>query len=82
MRRWLVLQLLRLVEWLDPSVDTGRLPRDVSTAADRIVLQAQKLSASGEYKRHWAYARLVKQCPNASHLDASLAIEQSVRRLQ
>ena len=81
MRHRLAVWLIRVANWLDPTLETGRVPPAVSDASDRVVKMAQKLSASGEYRRHWTYTRLLKQLPNAAHRDVSLAIEQSVRRL-
>lgn len=54
-----------------------------TTPVDNLLLQAatsvcksmQGLNASGEYKRHQAYAQLIDQFPEARYRDLAYAIE-------
>ena len=92
---WLARVLRRLAEWCDPldlrQVAVGRAaawPRDASeeilAQARAHVLKAEQFAegTSGEYKRAWAYGRVLKRCPAARKADVGLAVELAVQDLQ
>lgn len=76
MKAWIVRQLRRLLEWLDPPSPPDALAR----AAHALVRDAHRLPGApgGEYKRHWVYGRLVKAFPDRPHREIGLAIELAV----
>ena len=62
-------------------VQVDRVVWEILPAA-RIVTQkwGKKEGLSGEAKRHQAYARLIKEFPEAKHQDIAFAIELAVRK--
>lgn len=54
------------------------IDRQIINAATQAVLDAALMDASGEYKRHQAYSKLVKQFPEESRNILSIAIELAV----
>jgi hypothetical protein len=48
---------------------------ELARAAQPLCAAVDKFDASGEYKRHSVYARLLKSFPNAIKRDVALAIE-------
>jgi hypothetical protein len=80
MRQTVATWLRRLADWICP------LPPPPTTAVDdRALVLARMLQsmtkASGEYKRHEVYARLIKEFPAVPRRDLALAIELAVRKL-
>ena len=61
-------------------VQVDRVVWEILPAA-KIITQkwGRKEGLSGEAKRHQAYARLIKEFPEAKHQDIALAIELAVR---
>lgn len=47
----------------------------IRTAAKALVWSAENMAASGEYRRHWVYARLLKRFPEADKPALGLMIE-------
>jgi hypothetical protein len=72
LRAWLIRQLTRLLAWLNPPPDDSALMARVKV----LVANAEKMAASGEYKRHAVYARLLKEFPESRKRDLALAIER------
>jgi hypothetical protein len=72
MRAWLIRLLKAVLAWLEPPVDDTPLLARVKV----LVVAAEKLAASGEYKRHAVYARLLKEFPDSRKRDLALAIER------
>lgn len=87
-RQWLAGRVLRLARWIDvedgsiPEIDHAPDPLDLSASA--IVAQAEALpgAPSGEYRRHYAYAKLIQAHPDRPRTAISLAIEHAVLRLR
>ena len=79
MRQHLARGLRWLADWLDPPV----LPEMSAIEAQALVWvrDMAAMSASGEYKRHQVYARLLKAFPDTPHRHVSQAIERAVEAL-
>jgi len=74
--------LRRLADWLDP-VPVVRVP-DLTPLEARtrgLVRAAASVQASGEYKRHQVYARLIQEFPDVAHTTIGIAIERAVEQL-
>ena len=73
-------RIVRLLKWLlrkaAPPIADALLAR---TAV--LVQEAEALAASGEYKRHVVYARLIKEFPSRLKRDIAFAIEQVLQGL-
>lgn len=78
LRRKLALWLRAVAQWLD--AETPELDRDVVDFARDLVLRADLFSegTSGEYKRHWVYARLLKTYPDVPKHTLGRVIEEAV----
>lgn len=76
MTQWLIATLTRLLRWLDPPADPPFDP--VAEDAAVLILEADGFApgTSGEYKRHYVYARLQKTYPDVSKRRIALTIEQ------
>lgn len=70
--------LRRCASWLE-----GPPHSKVERAALALVREAERMAAgtSGEYKRAWAYGRLLKTLPTTPKHEIGLAIELAVTRL-
>lgn len=82
MRDWLIRTLTRLLHWLEPPpVEIDVSPVDpLDAMAWQLVELAERIpETSGEYKRHWVYARLLKDFPMRPKRDAALAIELAIQ---
>lgn len=78
LKRWCIRTLRRVLRWLEPA-------DAFSKRTDELVRLADTQSggdASGEYKRHIVYARLIKDFPTARRCDLALAIEQAIQRIR
>lgn len=54
-------------------------PSDLRGRTVQLVQEAELLDASGEYKRHQVYARLIKEFPLAAKREIAFCIEETVR---
>ena len=43
---------------------------------------ADRPGVSGEFKRHWVYAKMIKYFPNRKHVDIAFALEIALRRVR
>ena len=83
--RW----LRALAEWLSPTPppvvpDVVRLEVARDACYDRAVILVREMGsrqATGEYKRHQVYARLMKEYPDLPHRQIAVRIEAAVREL-
>jgi hypothetical protein len=80
-KAWVIEVLRRLIAWLEgPPAEVPPSADPITVLADHLTRRADALGAlSGEYKRHWAYARLIKAHPEARRRDLSLAIELALQ---
>jgi hypothetical protein len=61
-------------EAVEPAQDSPLLAR-----ARDLTGEAESLNASGEYKRHGVYARLLKEFPGESKRACAMAIEEALQ---
>lgn len=54
-------------------------PDPLDVRAKALVADVERLDASGEYKRHTVYARLLKEFPMRRKRDVGLAIETALQ---
>lgn len=77
---WLVALLTAIVDRLDPPKPAEPVVESPLAARVRaLVAEHAALEASGEYKRHQVYARLLKEFPNEQGRDLGLLIELAVQ---
>lgn len=72
----------RLIQWIDPPEEPPiELPDldPLDRMAGELVAEAMTRDGSGEAKRHWVYARLLKAFPHRPKRDAGLAIELALQ---
>lgn len=89
LRRLLASWLFALAAWVDgplpPVPDVVPEPSEdaLELLTAELVAQADALPGepSGEFKRHWVYAKLVKAFPDRQRREVGLAIEQAVSGL-
>ena len=96
MKKLFIRLLVRLLKYLQPNLNVlsdymgfhYALVLDSST--DHLIAEAFKIvqycalmyeTQSGEFKRHVAYAKMLKKFPTSDKRDLSLAIELALRRL-
>lgn len=77
LRRWLVRVLKKMIRW----VDIPPSSKLVKFVAERVLL-AEKMGASGEYKRHQVYAIATKKFPNVPKHIVSYVIERTILALR
>lgn len=62
-----------------PAQAQSPAPDPLDRRAADLVARAERLAGtSGEYRRHWVYARLVKAFPDRPKRDAGMAIERAL----
>jgi len=81
-KSWVIRLLRRLLAWLDPPPDPEiviPVLDPVQALASQLITQANALmDTTGEYRRHWVYAKLIKAFPDRRKRDLSMAIEVAV----
>ena len=61
-----------LIPVLEPQPDLSTLEQRTKALTDQISTR----ESSGEYKRHWVYAQLIKEFPDVRKRDIAFAIEK------
>lgn len=70
-RRFIAIQLRKLANFIDYQIiDT------FTNRASSLIMMADKLKSSGEYKRHHVYSRLIKEFPQIPKRQIALEIEK------
>lgn len=82
MKKYIASKLPAIAKWCGVAL-FPQPSGEVYTEAMRLALVAQETytAASGEYKRHQVFAKLIKTFPEASKRDLGMAIEMAVKAL-
>ena len=85
MTQWLARVLYQLAVWLHAGVEKpATLPAAQMEKAVALVRKAEQFApgTTGEYKRAWAYGKLLKLLPAEKKSNVGLLIELAVQELQ
>ena len=84
--------IIRICRWLIELAGSPVMPLPLETmpvplgtvhvleATKALIMLAEDTHRTGEWKRHWVYAKLIKEFPDIEKRDLALAIEVALRR--
>lgn len=84
--------IIRICSWLIRLTGSSLIPLPLATmplplgtvralpATKALIMLAEDTHRTGEWKRHWVYAKLIKEFPDTDRRDLALAIEVALRK--